>query len=317
MLIIILKFYLALVEQLDEADSQIAERFDEEINNVDSQIVERIVEVDNNVNAKIIKQNESDSKNVDRNLPNLQNVDRIKSNAKRIVEGYDAEVGNWPWQVYVMGGYSSCGGVLLNLRYVLTARHCTYNSIYHIRVVLGEYDRFKRDGSEQYRRVLRKFQHPRVDAALLLLHRPVVVNKYVKPIEMASFLPAPGIEAVVTGWGRLYSGRFSPTASVLQQVKVPVANWTSCGHQMNPIFRAFYKMPLQPNEFCAGDPLGKYANACNGDSGGPLVYQESGTSWKVIGIVSRGAPRCPSNIDYAVYVSVPSIRNWILDYIEY
>uniref|UniRef100_A0A3B5LPW0 Peptidase S1 domain-containing protein n=1 Tax=Xiphophorus couchianus TaxID=32473 RepID=A0A3B5LPW0_9TELE len=42
----------------------------------------------------------------------------------RIIGGQDAQLGDWPWQVYFTVGDSSCGGSLISNEWVLTAAHC-------------------------------------------------------------------------------------------------------------------------------------------------------------------------------------------------
>lgn len=39
-----------------------------------------------------------------------------------------------------------------------------------------------------------------------------------------------------------------------------------------------------------------------------------GSSWKLIGIVNRGAAGCPSHINYAVYLSVPAIQGGSIEF---
>lgn len=42
----------------------------------------------------------------------------------RIIGGQDAQLGDWPWQVYFTVDDSSCGGSLISNEWVLTAAHC-------------------------------------------------------------------------------------------------------------------------------------------------------------------------------------------------
>ncbi|KAL8198219.1 UNVERIFIED_CONTAM: Chymotrypsin-like elastase member 3B [Gekko kuhli] len=140
----------------------------------------------------------------------------------RVVNGQDTVPYSWPWQVslqYESNGefYHNCGGSLIAPNWVMTAGHCISLSRRY-KVVLGEYDRSKAEGSEQHIPVNSGdiFMHPGwnnncvtcgADIALLKLSRDAVLNDEVQ----LGCLPPQGellpndYPCFISGWGDLSS----------------------------------------------------------------------------------------------------------------
>ena len=151
-------------------------------------------------------------------------------------------------------------------------------------------------------------KHSSIDVALLLITRSAnLANNRIGTIALATSRPAVGTDATVTGWGWTKSLTPSSLARVLQEVTIPIAPVASCNSELSPSLKAY--------EICAGKSNSPYTNACHGDSGGPLVVKTSSGGYQQVGIVSWGKRRCPSSGHYAVYVSVASVRNWIMQYL--
>ena len=90
-------------------------------------------------------------------IPNLPNT------LFRIVGGYEAVPGSWPWAAYLKWrGEYTCGGTLLGDQWVLSAGHCFYGREEpgDWEIVMGEHDDTEEEGWEQFMRVERIILHP-------------------------------------------------------------------------------------------------------------------------------------------------------------
>lgn len=256
----------------------------------------------------------------------------------RIVNGKEAEKGQFPWQIIlkiVMPGNKTylCGGSILNEHWVLTAGHCVTNA---------------RDGSLQngmvveatagahYRKELSATQtqtrtadcvipHPcwrgndgnlANDLALLRIpkNNPYKmtyksggnVNGICLPKKQSPPYQHEGI-AWVSGWGLSKSGN-SPDNSppnALRYTNVTIISDRQCRD-----------WPLSPFGSIIIDSMMCQKNdrrsPCNGDSGGPLIYYPDDRRATQIGIVSFGPGQCA--IAYwpnAVYTEVSYFNDWI------
>ncbi|KAJ9596142.1 hypothetical protein L9F63_027233, partial [Diploptera punctata] len=112
------------------------------------------------------------------------------------------------------------------------------------------------------------------DVALLRMSTPFVYSNAVQPISMTTVAPSAGTAVVVTGWGALFAGGYSP--SQLQQVQVNIVDQQEC----NRNYRLYGG--VTDRMICAGVSQGG-KDACQGDSGGPLV-----SSGKLVGVCVLG-----------------------------
>ncbi|KAM7400019.1 hypothetical protein PAMA_004620 [Pampus argenteus] len=231
-----------------------------------------------------------------------------------MVGGEVGRKGESPWQVLLLNarGQFHCGGVLIDESWVLTAAHCLDNNV-KVRVRLGDYERFRHEGSEVTLKVTEIFKHPNYynsrmvdnDIALLRLETPAPFSEYIVPIclprrEMAErVLHLNGTITVVTGWGKedLDSSRYS---SALNVIKVPLVNHSVCVRQMTH--------EISDNFLCAGI-LGQKMDACEGDSGGPMVTLYRDT-WFLVGLVSWGEG-CGREDKLGIYTKVSNYNEWI------
>lgn len=116
----------------------------------------------------------------------------------RVVGGRDSHLGEFPWSVLIrettlLGFFvkTKCGGVLIDLKWVLTAAHCQPGMFGSLVVVVGEYDlqgksnRLKPMIKKVKRMIIHRDYNPSNfdnDIALLELESPYKVQPHVVPI---------------------------------------------------------------------------------------------------------------------------------------
>ncbi|XP_043277368.1 trypsin-1-like [Venturia canescens] len=225
----------------------------------------------------------------------------------RIVNGQDAQEGEFPYQVSLqtMRSFHFCGGSVLNKNYVLTAAHCVHGkSPSEIKVIAGTTDLEDPQATHYAVKITVHAEYNKHDSwvndiALIKVdtdfHYSKTVANVVLPIQGFS-VPEDSI-ATVTGWGRLGQGGQSPT--VLQRADILIASQQYCSKVYSNSGLNIYSTHI-----CARDPNVE-TGACNGDSGGPLTVDG-----QLAGIVSwsRG---CALTKYPTVYTRVAEYVDWI------
>ncbi|KAG4080172.1 hypothetical protein HA402_008243 [Bradysia odoriphaga] len=256
----------------------------------------------------------------------------VESFGERVYGGRSTALDEFPWMALLE--YSkpnspvrtiSCGGVLINQRYVLTAAHCLVGEIERkigrlINVRLGEYDIstttdcIKSDCADPVKNmgIEEIIAHPGYnernrnktnDIGLVRLAEDVSYSDFVKPICLPSTVgatrSAPMASLQVAGWGRTLESRQSNTK---QKLEVPIFDHLQCQEKF-----ATANTFIDDSQLCAG---GIYTqDACDGDSGGPLM-KFTDNYWIVEGIVSFGRA-CGLEGWPGVYTRVSSFEDWI------
>jgi len=225
----------------------------------------------------------------------------------RIVGGFEALTGRWPWQAALLTELApsvfthSCGAALIGRQWLLTAAHCLHGrSISNVRVQLV---------SGELRAVRRFIAHPGYDGrapvhdiGLVQLQQPRDHSDAVRSVCLPSRYVGRdwhAAMATVTGYG---STSFGGSNSVrLRQATLPVLNWTECSRYLPDV-------QLTADMICTYEP-GK--DACQGDSGGPLNYVDPADGRvAVVGVVSFGVG-CAEVGHPGVYTKVSSYLAWI------
>ncbi|XP_047423899.1 elastase-1-like [Mugil cephalus] len=243
---------------------------------------------------------------------------------QRVIGGHDATPNTWKWQAslqydsYNDGSfYHICGGSIVDSFHIMTAAHCILSmdaSLY--RVVVGEYNLYEYDGSEQFVRVETIVVHPGWtgdlgngnDIALLKLANPVYDNGYVAIANLPypeQMLPH-GFTCYITGWGLMdYSGG---VPAVLQVAPIAVVEHSVCSQP-----NWWGSLALRRMVCAGGDGV---TSGCQGDSGGPLSCFIDG-AWRVHGVVSYGpAGMCNQESKPTVFTRVSYFQDWMYSVIQ-
>lgn len=223
----------------------------------------------------------------------------------RVINGTNATIEDYPF----MAKIGSCGASILNEYWVLTAAHCTGDSVY---VGTQNY-------SEEYYDVMLWIRHEDFnswslenDIAVVRLVYPIIFNNKTSPVTLPdAMLEIPGsweTEATLTGFaeievfsyriqvGLVQSCSLLQKEKVIEEVEVLVVSNSDCneihGNDM-----------ITQSMLCAGS-IESDVGFCTEDYGGPLTI--NGTQ---IGIVSWSMKPCASVP--GVYTKVSHYIDWI------
>lgn len=257
---------------------------------------------------------------------------RTLSREARIVGGRDSQLGELPWSVLIretsLMGFlvkTKCGGVLIDLKWVLTAAHCKPGVLGSLIVVIGQNgisERFSTPHDSlplspiKLKPVVRKVKRMIIhrdynpsnfdnDIALLELESPFQLQPHVVPIclpeKNEDFI---GQAAMVAGWGKLSFG--GPVPNVLQIANLPVIGNKEC----QDMYHNSGHMKIISDSFvCAGYPNGG-KDSCEGDSGGPLQVKRNDSKWVLVGTVSHGIKCAEPNLP-GIYIRTAAYLPWI------
>jgi len=230
----------------------------------------------------------------------------------RIINGVDADVGEFPHQIILKHhGSLMCGGSLVAPDRVITAGHCCDGqSASSLSVTVGEYDRRHDDGTEVDIKVDKVVPNENYspweltnDICLLYLAEAAEFNDAVGAIGLPESMQEydEGTDCTVIGWGTTEQGSLS---QILQKVVVPVVSDETCNADYNP-----EGMEVADSMICAGlDEGGK--DSCQGDSGGAFMCHASGAPHELSGIVSWGIG-CAEPGYPGVYTQTSYFIDWI------
>ncbi|XP_058450969.1 brachyurin-like isoform X2 [Malaya genurostris] len=231
----------------------------------------------------------------------------------RIVNGFPAEAGQFPYQVFLRGFVASggalmCGGSLISNEWVLTAAHCI-TGVQRFEIVMGTIN----TASPEVLGTSTSFIiHPQYnsnnlnnDIGLIRLDSPVTFSQNIQAVNLPSadrtgetFVDA---IATVSGFGRTSNtGPVSPTK-----------NWVNIRVISNAACQSVYGSAVViASTVCGTGADAANQSTCQGDSGGPLTVQENGASLQ-IGVVSFVSSAGCTSGHPSGYVRTTHFRSWI------
>lgn len=231
----------------------------------------------------------------------------------KIVGGSDADIEDFPWQVYFRAGNYQCGGSIISKRWILTAAHCTQDGegeqiiAGQMKVKVGTATPYNESSGKWYY-VKNYIVHEDYnnstlvnDIALLELYNEIdftnaEIIELISVQEVDSGATDPGVQSLVSGWG-LSGVDPDESPSILQKAELPLISNATAASVWGKI----------PSTILMAGYIDGSQDACSGDSGGPLVVSFNGES-RLAGVVSWGSENCNT---YGGFTRVSSYLDWI------
>uniref|UniRef100_A0A8D8XQC6 Serine protease easter n=1 Tax=Cacopsylla melanoneura TaxID=428564 RepID=A0A8D8XQC6_9HEMI len=264
-----------------------------------------------------------------------------QTESEKIVGGYETQLGEIPWMVQwgeitngkFGGGY--CGATLISERYVLIAAHCNVGEFAEAYVRLGEWNTTEDPDSQgdlhappvQDIKIAEIIPHKdyhslKNDIALIRLETTATLGFFVQPVCLpygaAMSKDFTNQDTLAAGWGITNSSKPFPLPTILQAIKLTVADAAKCTEAYSNIL---IEVNYNDGQICVGGEEGK--DACSGDSGGPLLWKGSfepdiTVRTYLLGLTSYGPDRykCALKGFPGVFTRTNFFMKWILDHMR-
>ncbi|XP_053947545.1 trypsin-like isoform X1 [Anastrepha ludens] len=183
---------------------------------------------------------------------------------------------------HYFGDNHYCAGVIIGLRWIVTAAQCVANQkkvIVRPRLIIivsGTPNRIKKSPTTRIMAVDRVISNPNFtfhtanDIALIHLKGNIILNAHVQIMPLPTKPPPRGARCIVLGWGRLYYG--GPYGSIASYQYVTLFTEKQCKK---------YYPHYKPGDLCASSTTIYGGSPCAGDAGGPLICHK-----KLVGVIS-------------------------------
>lgn len=229
----------------------------------------------------------------------------------RIINGFSCRSAQFPYyanlKIESKHEYSTCGGSLINDKWIVTAAHCVYDAI-EVEVTLGMFDTryFSKDFFIDDVPKENIFVHSMYvwltlwnDIALVKLTKNVKFTKIIQPIQLPTNCASnENLNVVAMGTG-LVGTLPNREAESVQWAPLRTISFTEC----RSVYKALY---FRKSILCA--QTNKQRTICAGDSGSPLVRKNDST---LVGIVSfTGKKDCETGLPQ-VFTNILSYLSWI------
>uniref|UniRef100_A0A8D8ZTX1 Serine protease easter n=1 Tax=Cacopsylla melanoneura TaxID=428564 RepID=A0A8D8ZTX1_9HEMI len=259
----------------------------------------------------------------------------------KILGGYETQLGEIPWiaqyGVITNGTFGGIGGAsLISERYVLIAAHCVRDRFAEPYVRLGEWNTTEDPDSQgdlhappvQDIKIAEIIPHKdyhslKNDIALIRLETTATLGFFVQPVCLpygaAMSKDFTSEDTLAAGWGITNSSKPFPLPTILQAIKLTVADAAKCTEAYSNIL---IEVNYNDGQICVGGEEGK--DACSGDSGGPLLWRGSfepdiiTVRTYLLGLISHGADEhlCAKKGFPGVYTRTNFFMKWILDHMR-
>ncbi|KAL0477011.1 CTRB1 [Acrasis kona] len=231
--------------------------------------------------------------------------------SRALYNGMEVQQGQYPYLVYIMvdpgtEGTYACGGGLISSRYVMSAGHCSFGSVFQ--VIVGRIDVKGYHKTDLYNvtNVIRPNDFGKEelfdydDIAIYTLESPILeVENYTQYMDVGLNEPPVGQPLHVAGFGQLAGGE--DTSKV---------HWGITSRAPDQVCIDSFSSYRSEISYCTNDTQ---MYSCPGDSGSPIVVKlEGSTRWVSVGIDSFGwVGTCGSKRPESVVGKVASMVDFI------
>ncbi|KPI99023.1 Collagenase [Papilio xuthus] len=224
--------------------------------------------------------------------PRVTFPENILRSQNRIVSGWEAEEGQFPYQISLRmvnldGRVNGCGGTIIHPEWGLTAAHCTATRV-TIVIRAGTVNLTRPESifetttyynHPQYIEALQSVVQPH-DIGLLKFNRVLQFTDRIQPVRLQSSFDAnkdySDVRLQASGWGRTWTSGESPEN----------LNWVYLRGVSNAFCRGLYGSIVIDSTICASGYNVTSQSTCQGDSGGPLLVEDVDGQLTQIGISS-------------------------------